>query len=218
MSFMAIGVSDSAEELLGRHPSIQRCVARIRLPLLPTGAVEHIVAQGAAFAGLYFPNAARSSIAELARGVPYVAQLLSLRAGQSALQGQRLDVRGGDLITAIIAAVAEADPRVTSLYRTLTASESDTAVMRLLRSAAVGHQDEFGRFTVRYEGPLLRVAGAAADPGAWQRVIDTGAIRPGHGDDAGRFTFSEPMLPHLVMQRAVLLQAVQEMPRRTFSP
>ena len=79
--FMLIGVSDSFEELLGRHPSIQRCVAHIGLPLLAHAEVEQLVARGAQQAGLEFPTTVRACIAELALGMPYMASSFSLVPG-----------------------------------------------------------------------------------------------------------------------------------------
>ncbi|WP_431271188.1 ATP-binding protein [Dankookia sp. P2] len=74
--FMIVGASDNPDALLGRNPSIQRCVMRMGLPLLTQAQVEHLVACGAAQAGLEFTASARTCIAELARGLPYMAQLL----------------------------------------------------------------------------------------------------------------------------------------------
>ncbi|GAA0598894.1 hypothetical protein GCM10009416_41340 [Craurococcus roseus] len=203
LSFMIIGVSDSVEQLLGRHPSIQRCVARIALPLLSHAEVELIVARGEE-AGLDLPKPARSCIAQLARGVPYMAQLLALRAGQAALDDGRTRIRGDDLIAAVRAAAAEADPRIRTLYNTATGLERDAAALGVLRAAALGPQDEFGRFRVDICGSFLRVAGAQVDPAAWRRVIASGAIRAVRGGEPDLYTFGEAMMPHFVLQRAVL--------------
>jgi hypothetical protein len=202
--FMIIGVSDSLEELLGRHQSIQRCVIGIPLPLLTQPMVEQIVERGAERAGLDFPASARACIAELARGVPYVAQLLSLRAGQAALGCGRTTVRGRDLISAIKATVVEADPRILILYDAITNAERDAAALSVLRAAAMGVQDELGRFSVVLDDPFLRIAGVRADPAAWRRVLDFGAIRMVRGAGHNLYTFCDPMLPQLVLLRVVL--------------
>ena len=205
LSFMIIGVSDSVEQLLGRHPSIQRCVACVALPLLTDSEVEQIVAFGED-AGVEFPALARSCIAKLARGVPYMAQLLSLRAGQAALDDGRTTICGSDLLAAIEAALVEADPLVQASFNTATRLERDAAVLRVLRAAAAGPQDELGRFRVNSNGPFLEVAGLQVDPALWQRVVTTGVIRAVHGSEPDLYTFSEAMMPHFVLQRAVLLQ------------
>ncbi|TDH60988.1 ATP-binding protein [Dankookia rubra] len=202
--FMIIGASGSPEALLGRHLSIQRCVTRVALPLLTQAQVEHLVERGAAQAGLEFSAAARTCIAELARGVPYMAQLLSLRAGQAALGNGRVTILGGDLLAAIEAAAIEADPRILILYARVTDAERDTAALAALRAAAAGPQDGLGRFRVVPDGPSIRVAGLQVEPAAWHRVLSLGAIEAVHDEGPDLFTFTEAMLPHLVLLRALL--------------
>lgn len=206
LSFVIIGVSESAEELLGRHPSIQRCVTRVPLPLLSHEEVEELVERGAERAGLDYSPAARTCIAELARGVPYMGQLLALRAGQSALDHGRTAVQGSDLIAAMQAAVVEADPRIIALYDSVTRMERDPAALGILRAAAAGRQDGLGRFQAWQEGAVLRVAGVRADPDAWRRVLQSGAIHPFRGEGPDLYVFGEAMLQQLVLLRAVLAQ------------
>lgn len=203
ISFMIVGVSDSAEQLLGHHPSIQRCVARIALPLLTRTDVEDIVSRGEA-AGVEYPPSARTCIAELVRGMPYMAQLLALRAGQAALDDGRYRIRGCDLIAAMRRTSNEADPRIRILYDGITHSERDAATLGVLRAAAAGVWDEMGRFSVHRDGPFLRVAGVRVDPTAWRRVLDSGAVRSVHDSGPRLYVFNHTLLPHLVLQRAVL--------------
>lgn len=209
ISFMIIGVSDSLEHLLGRHPSIQRCVTPVPLPLLTNADIESIVASGGRQAGLDYAPAVRAGIAALSRGVPYVAQLLSLRAGQAALDRGQIRVGGAELAAAITAAVREVDPRVVVLYETLLGGGTDAAATAaLLRAAAGGVQDEFGRFRAVADssargGGSLRVAGVPAEPKVWRRLLEAGAIRACVGAGPNVFTFGEAMLSHYVLLRAI---------------
>lgn len=205
ISFLLIGVSDSLEQLVGQHPSIQRCVAGVPLRLLTPADVEEMVVQGGRRAEMQFPPAARAAIAGLARGVPYVAQLLALRAAQSAADQGRSVVGGADLAAAIAAAVEESDPRIVMLHETLTQGGRDGAALALLRAAAGGEWDMFGRFRAALEpgsGRFL-VAGLPADPAAWARLLRLGPVHPCTGAPAEIFAFGEAMLPHYVLLRAV---------------
>ncbi|TDH58029.1 ATP-binding protein [Dankookia rubra] len=204
--FMIIGVSDSPEALLGRHPSIQRCVTRVALPLLKPAEVEQLVERGAAQSRLNFSASARTCIAELARGVPYIAQLLALRAGQAALDNGRTTILGSDLLVAIETAAIEADPRILVLYNLATNAERDARALSVLRAAAAGSQDELGRFQAVPDGLFMRVAGLQVDRAAWQRVLNVDAIRPVRGGCPDLFVFTESMLQQLVLLRTVLLR------------
>src|SRR5690348_1524623 len=85
ISFIIIGVSDSLEELIGRHPSIQRNVIGVPTALLSEPEVQEILDLGSRDAQIDFPPSVRTAIAFFARGVPYIVQLLGLYAGDKAL-------------------------------------------------------------------------------------------------------------------------------------
>jgi hypothetical protein len=200
LSFLLVGVAETAGQLLGGHPSVQRCLARLALPLLADAEIECIVGRGEA-AGLSVPPALRHGIAGLARGMPYMAQLLSLRAGQAALTKGRMDLRGEDLRAAIDAAIAEADPVAQALYDRVTAGGRDAAMVKLLQAAAAGARDPFGRFAAGNGPAGFRVAGIAADPAAFSRALGVGAIRP--VPQSSVYAFGCALLPPLVLLRSV---------------
>lgn len=203
LSLVIVGVSDDAEKLIGRHPSIQRCLTRIALPLLADEEAAQIAARGEQ-AGLEVPAAVRATIARLARGVPYMAQLLSLRAGQAALDAERTEIRGDDLVAAVDAAAVEADPRVQLLYDAATEGERDAAALAVLRAAASAPRDGFGRVRVLRDGASMLVGGMRADQATWKRLVARGALRPQPGADPGLHGFGHAMLAPFVLHRAVL--------------
>jgi hypothetical protein len=200
LSFLLVGVAETAGQLLGGHPSVQRCLARLALPLLADAEIERIVARGEE-AGLSVPPPLRRAIATLARGMPYMAQLLSLRAGQAALTDGRMELRGEDLRAAIDAAIAEADPVAQTLYDRVTAGGRDAAMVQILRAAAAGARDAFGRFAAGNGQAGFRVAGIAADPAAFRRALGAGAMRP--VPQSSLYAFGCTLLRPLVLLRTV---------------
>ena len=201
--FIIVGVSDNLEELLGRHPSIQRNVVGVPLPLLTDAEIEALLERGAQEAGLVFPPAARYAIAGLARGVPYIAQLLALHAGYSMLRRGSQEIARSDLDEALEIAVAEADPRVSRLFETLTEGGRDPAMKAFLRALANGTQDAFGRFVVEPAGVgFLSVAGRAAPAELWQRLVEAGAVRRCAEGGPHLFAMAEATFANYVLMRA----------------
>jgi Cdc6-like AAA superfamily ATPase len=205
-----VGVSDSLEELLGRHPSIQRNIVGVPLPLLSVTEIEAILDRGAAEAGLVFSDRVRQGIAIVARGVPYVAQLLALRAGQAALDRGAFEVAARDLRAAIAVAVEEADPRIVTLYDQLTARGRDHDVAGALRAMAGGQLDAFGRFVVEAGPGRLQVAGAAMTEALFVRLLDSEVIRAVAGVAPDLFTFTDPLLPHYILLREFLAMEAED--------
>lgn len=201
--FIVVGVSDNLEELLGRHPSIQRNVVSVPLPLLTDAEIEALLERGAQDADLVFPPAARYAIAALARGVPYIAQLLALHAGYSMLGRGSREIARVDLEEALEIAVAEADPRVSRLYETLTEGGRDATMGALLRALADGPQDAFGRFVVEPAGPgTVSVAGRTAPAELWQRLVEADAVRPRGDGGPHLFAMAEATFANYVLMRA----------------
>jgi AAA ATPase domain len=208
IQFIILGVSENLEELLGRHPSIQRNVVGVPLPLLTDVEIEALLDQGARDSGLRFAPPVREAIVALSRGVPYVAQLLSLHAGYAALDRDDRDVVGEDLEAAIALAVAEADPRVVRLYETLTDGGRDTAMVAFLRALAAGAQDIFGRFELDTAATgvagSVRIGGRLAPAALWRRLVDSGAVRACGSGGPQLYTMSEATFGAYTLMRAAI--------------
>lgn len=201
--FMVVGVSENLEELLGRHPSIQRNIVGVPLPLLKDAEIRTLLEKGAQDAGLVFPPLARDAIAAFARGVPYIAQLLALHAGYSVLGRDGQEVAGADLEAALAMAVAEADPRIARLYETLTDGGRDATMAAFLRALAGGTQDAFGRFVLEAAGAgQVCVAGRVAPAELWRRLVEAGAVRRCGDRGPHLFTMSEATFANYVLMRS----------------
>lgn len=204
LSFLIVGVSDSLEELLGSHPSIQRNILPLPLPLLTDDQIEGILVRGGREAGVEFPQDIRRSIVSTARGVPYIAQLLGLHAGMEALARHSVEVNLADLAVACVRAIEEMDPRVTTLYGRLTSRGADAAARSALLTVASGEQDRLGRFTATETFDGYIVAGKHVAHEHWSMMIEMGALRACPSAGPGVFTFGDAMLQHYILLRNVL--------------
>jgi hypothetical protein len=205
LSFVIVGVSDSLEELLGRHPSIQRNILGLPLPLLSDEQIEEILARGGREAGINFPHEIKQSIVTTSRGVPYIAQLLGLHAGIEALARRSTEVNTADLSAACGRALEEMDPRVAALFSRLVHRGADVNVRAALLAIASGEQDRFGRYTVQAVPNGWMVAGRAVTKEQWALMLDMGAVRECPSVGIGVFAFADAMLQHYILLREVLM-------------
>jgi hypothetical protein len=204
ISLLIVGVSDSLEELVGRHPSIQRNILGLALPLLSDAEIDDILVQGGRDAGMEFMPEVRSTVVDVARGVPYVAQLLGLHAGTEAVARDSARVEGQDLYAAFQRAVDEADPRVATIYQGITQGERDRATLETLRAIASGKQDRFARFVVSEHGGAFHLAERRLDPDVWSWLIEAGTVRACRSVGPDTYAFVEPMLQHYVLMREAI--------------
>lgn len=197
--FLVVGVSENLDEIIGQHPSIQRSVLGVHLPLFTDRDVAQLIAKGGKESGFSFPQDAVARITVLSRGMPYMAQLLGLRLTQAASDRGSAEVSEQDFDTAVARMVADANPRIVALHASLTVRGRDTEMIQALRRIATAPQDAWGRIEIGDlpNGGAL-VAGRRVGQAQWQRLVEAGVLAPVSGS-AGLFVFAERGLMHHVL-------------------
>lgn len=211
--FMVVGVSENLEQILGQHPSIQRNLVAVQLPLLRDADVVMILEQGAEDAGFtLFPGAAVRAAA-IARGSPYMAQLLGLRLVQAAARRGDKMVLPADLTAAAERLVEDVPQRTASLYASLTSGGADGEMVRALRALATAEQDTWGRVRVMpsfRDGVAVGQAHIKAE--RWARILDSGAVQPTAGG-YGLYAFPErSFLHHILLLDSLAPDGGRDMP------
>jgi len=211
VTLLLIGVAEDVDDLLGKHPSLQRTLVTIPMPLMSAEEIEAIIIGGEARSGLRFTPSVRRSIVELAQGLPYHAQLLSLFAARNALRRHTSTVEPEDLRYAVLRAAEEAEGKIKEAYALAVASQGGTAFKDVLFAAARSASDAFGVFAV------LDVAQAAAQHGIALSALSLQfplkkLTEPGRGAmlrrisslDGLRYQFVNQMLRHHVLVRQAI--------------
>lgn len=149
VTLFIIGVASSLDELLGKHPSIQRALVAVHLPLMTDAEIARIVTVGAETAGLAFEARVRDRIVFFARGLPYYAQLLSLHAARSAVARGAEVVAAADLAYAVRCCVHEAERAVVEAYERAAEAGRRGSSKDVLFAAAQAPTDAFGYFRLQ---------------------------------------------------------------------
>lgn len=210
LSFVIVGVSDSLEELLGRHPSIQRNVLGLPLSLLTDEQIEEILARGGKEAAITFPPEIQQFVVRTSRGVPYIAQLLGLHSGIEALARRATTVTMADLMAACRRALDEMDPRVAAMFGRLASRGADLSIRAALLDIASGEQDRFGRFTAHPTAGGWKVAGRHLTREQWSLITEMSAVRECSSAGVGVFTFADAMLQHYILLRDVVADRLKD--------
>jgi hypothetical protein len=147
VTMLLIGVADDVRELFGKHPSLQRTLVTVPMPLMPRRDLEGLIAAGEAHAGLTFVPEVREAIIDFAQGLPYQAQLLCLFAARNAVRRNSRQVERDDLRYAVERAAEEAEVRIREAYGQAVGTPVESAFQDVLYHAARARSDEFGSFT-----------------------------------------------------------------------
>jgi len=210
VTFIIIGIAQSLEELIGIHPSIQRHVVGIHLPLMTRGELERLVQAGEVASGVSFEDATRDMIVSFSKGLPYYAQLLSLHAGRRALEREASQVQMADLRHALENVLRESDPLAKASYELATRQETDEFVTEVLYAAAVAPHDDFGTFTIETVASLpVDIGGKKLAETALRQCLDELAedenallIRAGPPEES-RYSFAlQTMRQYILLRQA----------------
>jgi len=157
LTIVILGISQTLDELLGHHLSIQRQIVAIRLPLMEDTEVQALLCQGEIKARIKFDDVVQTAIITLSKGTPYYVHLLALLAGRHGLGRNSRTMACEDLRAAISEVLSDADPNVIRAYEAATRDESNLFMTNILFAAAFAPFDQYGRF--RADGVLKTLEG-----------------------------------------------------------
>lgn len=147
ITFIVVGIAQNLEELVGKHPSIQRHLVAVHLPLMEPPELRALIEVGEAASGMTFEDTTRESVVSFAKGLPYYAQLMCLYSGRHALARGSSTVEMKDLREAMAQVLEEADPVTVAMYDMATQGERNKFTTDVMFAAARCRFDRFGAFT-----------------------------------------------------------------------
>lgn len=215
LSFMIVGVSENLDQILGQHPSIQRNLVSVQLPLLSDDETCTVIERGIRQANMTFEPWLLAQVPPLVRGNPYMAQLLGLRLTQATAARGGLQAAEPDLAVAIDRLIDEAQPQDTLDYLSLTTNRHDHVMVAALDALAGQEQDRWGYLVAMPDASGdVTLAGRSVAAAPWSRILEAGLLRP-VGGGSGIYTFSRRSMMHhilLVTERDRLASSDQNRP------
>jgi hypothetical protein len=202
LHFVIVGVSATLEQIIGQHPSIQRNIAAIHLPLLHDHEIVEMLEKGGQQAGVEFSADAKEIVVFVARGMPYMAQLLGLRIAQSALRRGGGPVLRSDLVAAVQRLIDEAGSGVLAIFNALAGSTTVDNMPGVLRRVARARQDAWGRMEVGRAGRDVIVGGCRIPESAWSLLLAAGVFVQPDGEAGAAHIQDRPLLYHVQLLAA----------------
>jgi Cdc6-like AAA superfamily ATPase len=148
VTLLIVGVAENVTQLLGKHPSLQRTLVTVPMPLMSRREIDGIIAAGEEKLGLAFDAWTRQAIAEFAQGLPYHVQLLCLLSARSAARRQSTRVEREDFRYAVQHAGEEAEAQTKEAYGLAVGPHENASFRDVLFYAARCRSDAFGSFSV----------------------------------------------------------------------
>lgn len=218
-----VGVSETIDQLISDHASINRSLVQILLPRMEANELREILKKAEEALPIKFSSQAASFIVNLSQGLPHYTHLLGLNAVRIAATNRfSAYIERADVFGALKEAVKQAEQSVREKHSKAVHSAHQDALFRQVllacALAAARSHDSRGYFT---PGALVELLGKVLDRDVQIATFSNhlgefcnekrGFVLERAGQPRGyRFRFSEPLLVPFVFMDAVALGLVND--------
>lgn len=161
VTLMIVGIAESVSQLVGVHPSNERCIKQIKLPRMSPDELGQIVSKGLEALEMTIDPLVQLDIIEFSQGFPHYTHLLAKYSAKTALEAnsQHIDRRAFDI--AIEEAVENVQESIREAYqRSVMTVRKDSIFEDVLSACALARLDEHGTFrAMDLEGHLATLTG-----------------------------------------------------------
>ena len=140
---LVVGVAETAEELTGGHPSVQRCLKETLLRGMTSKELKEIVIGGANKAKLNFDDSVVTLIARISSGYAHFTHLLALKCAEEAVAKKSKTIDRNCLSDAIKLAAEDAEGSLKRTYTNAIRSYGTEMYRTVLLAAAKLTKVEF---------------------------------------------------------------------------
>lgn len=148
VTILLVGVAHDVDDLIGSHPSIERCLKQIKMPRMSRQELTGILEKGALEVGFKFNPEVIESIVDFSDGFPHYTHLLGKYAAKQALMTDHYAVDTTHFNQALGSALDDVSESTRKTYETATiTSKQNKFFEEVLWAAGVCTRDEFDNFT-----------------------------------------------------------------------
>lgn len=146
ITLIIVGVGEDVVELLGEHPSIERNIRQIHLPIMADSELHEIIEKGLAELDMSVNHEIAHKIVRFSCGYPHYTHLLAYHASRIAIGKARNEITEVEFDEAVERSIVDANARLTQSYQTATLATKPNIFREVLYACSVAPIDENGTF------------------------------------------------------------------------
>jgi Cdc6-like AAA superfamily ATPase len=161
VTLLIVGIAESINELIGDHPSIERCIKQIKLPRMSSIELSEIIDKGLARLEMQIDPLVRRDMIDFSEGFPHYTHLLTKFTANTALQLGTLEINRNHFDLAIEETLENVRESIRESYqRAVITTRKEAMFDDVLSACALAKEDEHGTFRATdLEKPLYKVTG-----------------------------------------------------------
>jgi Cdc6-like AAA superfamily ATPase len=210
-TLILVGVSDSLDNLIAEHRSIERALVQIPMPRMSPDELMEIIKKGFPELQMTIDPIAARRISNLSHGLPHYTHSLALYAAQAAVDRDSMAVNQDDVVEAIKSAIDNAQQSIRKSYHDATSSPRGNLYSEVLLSCALAETDELGYFpAANVRKPMSEIKRRPYDIPAFSQHLNDfcestrGAVLQKTGYPRRyRFRFVNPLMEPFVVMKGI---------------
>jgi Cdc6-like AAA superfamily ATPase len=159
VTIMIVGVSESVNDLIGEHESLQRCIKQILLPKMSDAELLLIIENGLKLIGVSINPSVEHQILQLSQGYPHYTHLLTKYAAKAAILNGEAQISSIHFDKALDEAILNANESIRNLFqKAVITTKGTTTFEDVVYASSIVRLDEHSTFRAKdLESPLNRI-------------------------------------------------------------
>ncbi len=148
ITILIVGIGNDVVDLVGSHPSLERCLNQIKMPKMSNKELGEIVTNGYERIGLKIKNDILERLIDFSSGFPHFTHLLGKYAAEHALMNNNTIVDISAFNDAVAKGIDNINETLRDKYQQATISaKTKTKIETILFAAVTGNTDEYDCFS-----------------------------------------------------------------------
>jgi Cdc6-like AAA superfamily ATPase len=173
-TLVIVGVARDVKELFGGHPSIERNVRQLPMPLMSMPELSKIFDKRLPDLGMTIDADVSETLIRLAQGLPGYTHLLGQNSARSAIRRRSLNIAVVDLNEALKKSIDQCDEKIKELYgNSVRSTKPRNQYQQALLACALAPIDDRGYFAAAdVKAPFSAIMGKQLDIAHFARHLN----------------------------------------------
>lgn len=204
ITILIVGVADSINDLIGSHPSLERCLKQIKLGRMLPQELQQIIEKGLEKLELTIDEEVKNDIIEFSQGFPHYVHLLAKSSAKVAIEKSIEKITRECFDIAVSEAIKNTQESIRKSYQeAITTTRNQDGFRNVLWACTLVEEDENGTFRAKdIEENLLKITKKKVQQQAYSYNLgmlcqkQKGAVleKVGESSKQTRYRFKNPLL------------------------
>lgn len=166
ITILIVGIADSVIDLIGEHPSLERCLKQIKMPRMSNEELNSIIDKGLELLEMTIAENVSRKIVRLSLGFPHFTHLLAKFSARCAINSGANEIAIGHFENAIQDCITNTDHSIRNSYQKATiTSRDESKVKDVIGACAIAETDEYETFSTNdLLVPYRKITGKTVAP------------------------------------------------------